>query len=99
MNVRFQGSGAIYQMKVTVPAEGLVQLHFPIPDGVEVTTGFEVLTEKVLCMEIILDMRLSTEKWRTEALSYQMMEAYMFRRYRLKRLSQNRNRSRLRWKR
>lgn len=46
MNVRFQGSGTIYQMKVTVPAEGLVQLHFPIPDGVEVTTGFEVLTEK-----------------------------------------------------
>ena len=46
MNVRFQGSGTIYQMKVTVPAEGLVQLHFPIPDGVEVITGFEVLTEK-----------------------------------------------------
>ena len=46
MTVRFQGSGTIYQMKVTVPAEGLVQLHFPIPDGVEVITGFEVLTEK-----------------------------------------------------
>ena len=46
MNVRFQGSGTIYQMKVTVPAERLVQLHFPIPDGVEVITGFEVLTEK-----------------------------------------------------
>ena len=46
MNVRFQGSGTIYQMKVTVPAEGLVQLHFPIPDGVEVITGFEVLTER-----------------------------------------------------
>ena len=46
MNVRFQGSDTTCQMKVTVPAEGLVQLHFPIPDGVEVTTGFEVLTEK-----------------------------------------------------
>lgn len=46
MNVRFQGNGTVYQMKVTVPAEGLVQLHFPLPDGAELTAGFEVLTAR-----------------------------------------------------
>ena len=46
MNVRFRGSDKVHQMKITVPAENLVQLHFPFPDGVELTTGFEVLTER-----------------------------------------------------
>lgn len=46
MNVRFQGNGTVYQMKVTAPAEGLVQLHFPLPDGAELTAGFEVLTAR-----------------------------------------------------
>lgn len=46
MNVRFQGNGTVYQMKATVPAEGLVQLHFPLPDGAELTAGFEVLTAR-----------------------------------------------------
>ena len=46
MNVRFRGSDKVYQMKITVPTENRVQLHFPFPDGVELTTGFEVLTEQ-----------------------------------------------------
>lgn len=46
MNVRFRGSTDIYQMNITVPMAGLVQLHFPFPDGVELTAGFEVLTER-----------------------------------------------------
>lgn len=46
MNVRFRGSDKVYQMKITVPTENLVQLHFPFPDGVDLTAGFEVLTER-----------------------------------------------------
>ena len=46
MNVRFRGSDKVHQMKITVPAENLVQLHFPFPDGVDLTAGFEVLTER-----------------------------------------------------
>ena len=45
MNVRFLGSPEIYHMQVTVPEPGLVKLHPPIPD-MELTTGFELLTEK-----------------------------------------------------
>ena len=45
MNVRFLGSPEIYQMQVTVPEPGLVQLHPPIPD-VDLAAGFELLTEK-----------------------------------------------------
>lgn len=46
MNVRFRGSDKVHQMKITVPAENLVQLHFPFPERVELTAGFEVLTER-----------------------------------------------------
>ena len=46
MKVRFQGSAVVHQMKITVPAENLVQLHFPFPDGVELTAGFKILTER-----------------------------------------------------
>ena len=53
MNVRFQGNGTVYQMKVTVPAEGLVQLHFPLPDGAELTAGFEVLTARGSVLSLI----------------------------------------------
>lgn len=46
MNVRFKGIETVYKMKVTVPEGGLVQLHVPFPDGVEVTVGFEILTDR-----------------------------------------------------
>lgn len=46
MNVRFRGSDKVHQMKITVPAENLVQLYFSFPDGVDLTAGFEVLTER-----------------------------------------------------
>ena len=45
MNVRFLESPGIYHLHVTVPEPGLVQLYPPFPD-VELTTGFELLTEK-----------------------------------------------------
>lgn len=45
MNVRFSGSTEVYQVNVTVPGAGLVQIHPPLPD-VDLTVGFEVLTPK-----------------------------------------------------
>lgn len=45
MNVRFKGSSYIFQLNVTIPGAGLVQLHPPLPD-VDLTAGFEILTPK-----------------------------------------------------
>lgn len=45
MNVRFKGSSEIYQMNVTVPGAGLVQLNAPLPD-VDLNAGFEILSSR-----------------------------------------------------
>lgn len=45
MKVRFCRSSDIYDLAVTVLSSGLVQLHPPLPD-VDLTAGFEILTEK-----------------------------------------------------
>ena len=44
MNVRFN-SKEVYSLQVTVPREGLVQLHPPLPNA-DLTVGFELLTNK-----------------------------------------------------
>lgn len=44
MNVRFINDKKIYQMKVRVLGENLVQLYPPFPD-IDLTAGFEILTK------------------------------------------------------
>lgn len=45
MRVRFCGSQEVYDLQVTIPGPGLVQLHPPLPD-VELTAGFQLLTAR-----------------------------------------------------
>lgn len=47
MNIRFKGSVTVVQMDVSQIAENLVMLYPPFPDGVDITSGFEVLTNSV----------------------------------------------------
>lgn len=45
MKVRFLGNPKIYEMQVSVPETGLVQLFPPLPD-VSLISGFQLLTDK-----------------------------------------------------
>ena len=46
MNVKFQGSDKVHQMKIDASAENLVRLYYPFPEGEDLTAGFEVLTDR-----------------------------------------------------
>lgn len=46
MNVRFKGSQDVYDMQINIISKNLVQLHPPIPEGVDLTAGFELLTNE-----------------------------------------------------
>lgn len=44
MFLKFKNKKNIYDIKMTIPQSGLVMLHSPLPDGVDLTVGFELLT-------------------------------------------------------
>lgn len=45
LNVRFKGSQDVYEMYISMIASNVVQLHPPIPEDVDLTAGFELLTD------------------------------------------------------
>ncbi len=45
MKVRFSGHPEVYDLQVSIPSPGLVQLHPPLPD-VDLTAGFQLLTPR-----------------------------------------------------
>lgn len=44
MYIKFLNNKNIYNIKISVQRAGIVVLHNPLPEGVDVTAGFEVLT-------------------------------------------------------
>ena len=46
MYLRFKNDKNIYDLKITIPQSGLVMLHSPLPEGIDLTAGFELLTCK-----------------------------------------------------